>query len=386
MDPRSSKLSLPPALATLLERFLSYGIENAPPEEALTTRRGRGFGLIALVAILLGGVLPSALNGATQMVLVALAVFGFMVGGLGLGLASRGRLTKPIAHTGMAVALWGIVTAGIGAENGDEVVALFPVLLILVSTYVLGVRAAFFWTCACIVGVSIVLLRATDAPPDGSFASGPPLFAVRSLLLLAVFALAAVERRFADRQSEELYFMARHDSLTGLYNRRALDERLQEGIERARRHGRRLAVIVMDRDGFKGVNDRDGHEAGDVLLRCLGQRIAERTRSTDTSSRIGGDEFAVLLEDLIEDKQAQLFAERLLASLTRPVRSEGFDLQIKASVGIAAFPDAGVDPKSVLRAADLAMYEAKVAGGGISFPSASWQRTKSAASSLASGS
>jgi diguanylate cyclase (GGDEF)-like protein len=190
------------------------------------------------------------------------------------------------------------------------------------------------------------------------------LFAARSIVFLGVLALAVVERRFADQKSAQLEFLARHDELTGLYNRRAFEERAREAIARAKRYGRLVALLVLDLDGFKAVNDSYGHAVGDEVLRDIGRRIASRTRSTDSACRMGGDEFLVLLEDVADTKSAETFAERLVATIREPVWLRGEALHVGASAGVAVCPEAGDDSTQMTRAADFAMYAAKAAGGG----------------------
>lgn len=366
-------LSLPEWIAVPLERFLSAGADRSSPERAIIVRRGRGFGLIGLVVVFLGGVVSSLAHGMPQMALYSGVILASMALGLWLGFYQNARFINPVAHAGMGIALLGIFLSSIYIGEGSEISATFPMVLILASMYVLGVRAAAFWTAASIaaMGTAIVVAGVPAALEADSRSSYVGVFASRAIVMLAVFALAAIERLFADRQTKELHYMARHDSLTGLYNRRALDERLGEAIARARRHGRRLAVMVVDLDGFKAVNDAHGHAVGDALLRHLGERIALRTRSTDTASRTGGDEFAILLDDIVEDKQVDLFAERLLMALARPIQTGRGDFTLGASVGVTTLKDEDASPDSILRAADLAMYEAKARGGGVCFPGAS---------------
>jgi len=235
---------------------------------------------------------------------------------------------------------------------------------VLVITYVLGVGAALFWTLAAVAGMGITVF-ATGLPSgsNSQLMTGPGLFATRSLALVATFVFAAVERRVADRQSVELEFLARHDSLTGLMNRRAFGERLDGALARCRRYGRRVALLAIDLDGFKPVNDAYGHGIGDEVLRHLAARIAAITRETDAACRMGGDEFVVLVEDVAEDKHVESQAKRLLASLMWPVELEGAVIEVAASIGIAIFPASGEDSESLMHSADRAMYQVKSAGG-----------------------
>ena len=162
----------------------------------------------------------------------------------------------------------------------------------------------------------------------------------------------------------EMERLAQHDALTGLPNRRMLASRMEHAIARARRGGMG-AVLFLDLDGFKQVNDRLGHQAGDMLLLAVAQRIDARLREADTLARLGGDEFVLVLEDLAERGDAALVAQSVIAELSRPfVFSEGSEASIGVSVGIALFPDDGLDVAQLLDRADRALYAAKGAGKG----------------------
>ena len=165
------------------------------------------------------------------------------------------------------------------------------------------------------------------------------------------------------RQAENEH-QALHDSLTGLPNRLLFQQRLADAIDAAReRHGR-IAVILMDLDHFKEVNDTLGHHFGDELLKQIGPRLATVLRDEDMMARLGGDEFGILLPDLPEDQVAFSIAERLLEELQTPVSVEGLALDVSGSLGIATFPTQSKNAESLLRRADVAMYAAKEAGGG----------------------
>jgi diguanylate cyclase (GGDEF)-like protein len=175
-----------------------------------------------------------------------------------------------------------------------------------------------------------------------------------------------LDRRLLDlREAEaELQRMARYDSLTGLSNRSFFLETLEEVLLRARRRKTRMGLIFIDLDGFKAVNDNLGHEAGDQILKAVAERIRRTTRRTDSVARIGGDEFTVLLQDLDRGDDAALAAQAILAELSRPCAVGDRDVALRASVGIAVYPDDGADGQALLRHADLAMYRAKQEGKG----------------------
>jgi len=161
---------------------------------------------------------------------------------------------------------------------------------------------------------------------------------------------------------EELRYQAFHDTLTGLANRALFENKLDHALTIARRRGAAIAVLFLDLDNFKMVNDSLGHAAGDDLLRTTGERVLASLRASDTAARLGGDEFAVLLEDVGGEAAACEIAGRLLASLEQPFALGSRNVAIAASIGIALGP--GLDSAAeLMRNADLAMYTAKDAGG-----------------------
>ncbi|MDA0161021.1 EAL domain-containing protein [Solirubrobacter ginsenosidimutans] len=160
--------------------------------------------------------------------------------------------------------------------------------------------------------------------------------------------------------------MAYHDALTGLANRAKLEEHLALALARARRQDRSVAVLYIDLDRFKLVNDTLGHAAGDELLRQVATRLGARTRSSDLLARHGGDEFMLLLSDLDGDARAiaDHVAHELMATLEQPFTLQGHEFEIAASIGIAIHPDDGADMSDVLKHADAALYDAKRDGRG----------------------
>jgi diguanylate cyclase (GGDEF)-like protein len=164
------------------------------------------------------------------------------------------------------------------------------------------------------------------------------------------------ERR---RAEEKLRVVATHDSLTALPNRTLLHERLSHALARAQRHSRQLAVLFVDLDRFKNVNDTLGHDAGDSLLQVTAQRLYDCLRETDTMARQGGDEFVVLMEELTDREPITRVAQRILDAVSQPFVIAGQELHITASVGISIYPE---DGRTLLRNADVAMYRAKEKG------------------------
>jgi diguanylate cyclase (GGDEF)-like protein/PAS domain S-box-containing protein len=172
-------------------------------------------------------------------------------------------------------------------------------------------------------------------------------------------------RDISDRKrlEGELRHLAFHDALTGLANRALFEDRLTHALERLARRGGGLAVLFVDLDDFKTVNDSLGHAAGDELLGAVGERLRESLRGADTAARLGGDEFAILLEDVDSTGAALAGARRVLDTLDAPFRIASRDLTVVASIGIAPALTGGETMADLMRNADLAMYEAKRRGG-----------------------
>jgi diguanylate cyclase (GGDEF)-like protein/PAS domain S-box-containing protein len=164
------------------------------------------------------------------------------------------------------------------------------------------------------------------------------------------------------RAEEQIEFHAYHDPLTKLPNRKLFTDRLTQSLSRARRSGKSVAVMFVDLDHFKSINDTLGHEAGDELLCQMAARLAGSIREDDTVARIGGDEFTIILAELRHPEDAVNVAEKVIKAVQQPLMIAGTSIEISASIGIALFPDDGADAESLLRNADSAMYRAKESG------------------------
>ena len=180
----------------------------------------------------------------------------------------------------------------------------------------------------------------------------------RSTRYLALASDVTEQRQRADR----LQHLALHDALTGLPNRKLLNDRLAQAVRLGRRESLGFALIALDLDGFKGVNDTWGHAAGDRLLRSAGRRLTNAVRASDTVARLGGDEFSVLLWDIAGRHDAEAVAAKLLAALRRSFSIDGHTVQIGASFGVALYPQDGADAATLTVHADAALYRAKSAG------------------------
>lgn len=155
---------------------------------------------------------------------------------------------------------------------------------------------------------------------------------------------------------------AMHDTLTGLPNRGVFHEHLNKFFESAVRNEKLLAVVFIDLDNFKPVNDSLGHDAGDELLKMVAERILKSIRSSDVAARLGGDEFALILDQFSSKKEALLVCNRVLEELKTPFPLKAGEVSIGGSIGISFFPGGGDNPVSLLKSADMAMYSAKSNG------------------------
>ena len=162
---------------------------------------------------------------------------------------------------------------------------------------------------------------------------------------------------------QSLKHLAQHDSLTGLPNRALFNDRLAQAVTQARRGRGRVAVLFVDLDGFKAINDRHGHHVGDELLIRVAERMTRCVRAADTIGRLGGDEFVVLLASIEQTQDAVLVAEKIRAALKVSFDNGGLTLNISASVGVAIFPEHGDNETALSRNADQAMYQSKARGG-----------------------
>jgi|GEM_PF-1029161 len=164
------------------------------------------------------------------------------------------------------------------------------------------------------------------------------------------------------KAQQELTHLATHDALTGLPNRSLFNEHLDIAINHAQRHGRQLALLFMDLDGFKLVNDNCGHEVGDHLLQIISARMRTCIRKEDILARMGGDEFTILLGDLNTPEDASLIAQKLIGVAGKPIQINDCRCHVGVSIGISLFPQSATDAHTLLRLADDAMYKAKANG------------------------
>jgi diguanylate cyclase (GGDEF)-like protein len=190
------------------------------------------------------------------------------------------------------------------------------------------------------------------------------LVALAAVLTAAVIVIVLINY-LRQRTVRKMAADAVVDPLTGLATRRLLGIRLDYAVPRNRRAGTHLAVLFGDLDGFKEVNDRYGHAAGDQLLQALAARLRRCVRDEDLVARVGGDEFVVLVEELHDLSELQDLGHRLLAAVVEPVDLAAGEVRVRVSIGVAVLPPGSSMGDQVLEAADRAMYDAKQSGGGM---------------------
>ncbi len=209
----------------------------------------------------------------------------------------------------------------------------------------------------------VVPLRQQDAWPGAVVLFGQEPYSEHCQELLEFVSTqiaSAIERK---KMLDRLQYIALYDVLTNLPNRLLFSDRLQSALYRASREQSQFAVLYLDLDKFKQVNDAAGHAVGDLLLQQAAERIKHAVRSSDTVARFGGDEFVVLLEHIDELSMAQTVAEKVRLALNAPFALAGAQFSVHPSIGISVFPAQGLDEKQLLLEADRAMYRAKNAGG-----------------------
>src|SRR5207249_1389624 len=164
------------------------------------------------------------------------------------------------------------------------------------------------------------------------------------------------------QDEERIQFLANHDALTSLPNRAMFSEVLNLAVQNARRYNRNFAVLFIDLDRFKNINDTLGHEAGDKLLQEMGTRLTQTVRASDVVARLGGDEFVVPVAEGSEAKQVAAVARKALSAVVKPILIQGQECLVTASIGICMYPSEAHDEQSLMKNADIAMYRAKEDG------------------------
>jgi len=311
------------------------------------------------------------------------------------GVLAAGVLVAPYSYFAIALTASGIVFAGVAIASGlvcahgrapGARLYLLAWSAVLLGTAILGLRhhalipTNLFTSYAMLVGSALEMLLLSFALADRintmrrerTQAQEAALLANEKLVDALHRSEQMLEKKVAERTQEleaanrmleenerRLRHAAHHDALTGLANRLLLDDRIRQGIVRARRHHSRMAVLLADLNGFKPVNDRYGHAAGDELLVEVGRRLQHIVRAGDTVARLGGDEFVILLEDLYDDVHIRRVIAAIVDCFAQPFPVGEDWLSLHAAIGCAVFPRDGDSPAALLKEADAAMYRIK---------------------------
>lgn len=228
----------------------------------------------------------------------------------------------------------------------------------------------------CVISLLIATLPTVAALAVHAFADDATplhteLFLLEAMLVAMITALSLQTVAHLYRTSVahhtakfDMAQLATSDALTGLPNRLLLRERFHDSILATAQTGARLAVHFIDLDGFKGVNDRHGHPAGDAVLQQVARRLEAAVRADDTVARLGGDEFIVIQTELAHEDEAEMLARRIIKVLSAPYEVDGVEMRIAASIGIATTPEFGPDLERLIACADAALYRSKGSGKG----------------------
>lgn len=346
--------------------------------------------LVAVAAVLLVGRLlrVSSLYRRQSLTLaaaVAIPLFANVASSFGLHLARRYDPTPIAVSLSGLVLVWGVfryrlldllpVARTVAFDRFDDPVLVVDAYCRVVdrnkaAAHVFGGGAAVGASVRGLLQEQVALLDATSAGAEIRLGHGPqareyelivsPLGDDHGRQAGQLVHLRDITAR--KRAEQRLRWLADYDQLTMLPNRRLLTDRLDQAIVRARRARGRCALLVIDMDRFKLINDSLGHQAGDEVLAQVGDRLRAGGRDEDTAARLGGDEFALLLPEVATTDDASLVATRVLTSLAEPMQCGARQLIVTASVGVAVWPDDGSDTQQLFSRADAAMYRAKAHG------------------------
>jgi diguanylate cyclase len=406
------------ALSVVVAVFVSYTALNLSSRVSSTSQRparlwlsggavAMGCGIWSMHFVgMLAFSLPIPLSYDVGTTLASLAI-AIAISGFALSIASPARITltrRALGALAMGLGICAMHYSGMSAIQIMPMITYEPWLLIasgviaIVASYVALwlfslLRVVSSWRMQLVrLGAALVMgfaisgmhytgMAASRFSPDswcigGAAANNNWLAITIAVLAMAILTITTIllvydshlesKTRRHNEQLEQanaqLQHVATHDALTGLPNRLLLADRLDQAIARAERHGQRFALIVVDLDRFKSINDSLGHMAGDELLKDVAQRLAKVLRKADTLARLGGDEFVLLLNEIDSPRDAETVAIKVLADFARPALISGLELHISASLGISVSPDDGTDSEILLQHADAAMYHAKKSG------------------------
>lgn len=255
-----------------------------------------------------------------------------------------------------AVAIYAAVFAALYPVAGSGIAALATLPVVMIG-WLFGVWGGLAAAVGCTVLNTLLLNLQGEAGWDSVISAGGGAGTVALLVISGLVGYMSQLNARVSRQARELEHRATHDSLTDLPNRALFARRLREAVSRGA-----VAVLFLDLDDFKRINDSLGHEAGDRLLVQVAERLRASVREGDTVSRLGGDEFTILVEDVSKPDRAEEIAARVLRGLREPFEIDGRELRVTGSVGVSVGSPGMQSPESLLGAADSAMYDAKARG------------------------
>ena len=304
-----------------------------------------------------------------EMLLALVPVTAFYVGSL---VYFSRSLSFGITGNLFLLAQWGAMLTGVIMTGGTNASPMMP-LLVLVAEYaflLLGLRGGLWWSIVVVlslVGLALVnyggvQFEVISHPSHMAFyqIATPVLLLVTSAMALVLYEIITSNlRRALAIERNQFAYQAAHDPLTGLANRDEFQRNLLFAIRQAQLRQRHCAVIYIDLDRFKPINDRFGHAAGDMVLRTISQRLQQFVRGSDIVARLGGDEFAVILMGLQRIEDASTLVGKLREIIEEPIPHQADTLAVGASFGLAIYPDMADSAAELLRLADSAMYAAK---------------------------
>jgi len=330
--------------------------------------------LWATLAAISAFTVTSSVSGDWRTVHLTLAVIGLLL--LALWLVHKGRVDR--AATLMLGTLTLGVSCGLYLNQGirGEALSSFPAILVFASMF--GTRRVFYTILALIVAFLSAIVVANvqgwhvNVVRPVTMGSLINVLSILSLTAFVVWLTAGDLRHALGRLEEEnrrlrdsharIDLLAHHDSLTGLPNRVLARDRLEKAVAMARRNKQSVALIFLDLDDFKTVNESLGHATGDLLLCDVATRLTGGVRASDTVSRQGGDEFLIIMEGLADQQAVATMAAKVIDLLSAPFHVDGLEISVTCSLGIALFPDNGSDFDTLFKNADVAMYRAKDCG------------------------
>jgi diguanylate cyclase (GGDEF)-like protein len=369
------RLSMRQAITRLIDRWIPMELHTNQDQ----LLRARVLCAVSGALVLMIGVVAALLTTAVPLNAGAQELAALVLGGVTIALlASLGlvRFTNSLALSshGICFVVFAIFTLVNCAQGGLDSPSLCLLITIpVLAAVMLGRGAGIFWGGVVIANwIAFLLIHGFGLTlPRVLSEQQTPAVLVLDLAITCVTIVSAVVvyemvnsslRDLLAAEREKFEHLADHDLLTELHNRRGFYNQLDQAVRRASRSIHRTALLVIDLNDFKPINDRFGHGSGDAVLRIVAERMREVVRTTDHVGRLGGDEFGIVLEPLSLPIGAEVVAEKLAEAIALPIIVGGEELSVSASIGIALYPDHSHKAGWLLDLADRAMYEAKSAG------------------------